>query len=100
MSKKDKLAGGLNSVLGDFKEKRKAGRPKTQTKTVEKESERGTLENETRATFIVNKDLLGQVKSLAYWERLKIKEVVNQALSEHIKRYEKKQGALKPIPKN
>lgn len=98
MSKKN-FTGGLSSLLGDQPEKPKRGRPKTSTREITKSSQEGTKENETRATFIVNEELLDKLKAIAYWDRILIKEVVNTALLEAVAKYEKKNGAVKPIPK-
>ena len=98
MSKKN-FKGGLNSLLGDQPEKPKRGRPVTQTKELNSSSQEGTKEKETRATFIVNEDLLDKLKAIAYWERKLIKEVVDIALQEAVAKYEKKSGDIKPIPK-
>lgn len=98
MSKKN-FTGGLNSLLGDQPEKPKRGRPVTQTKEVTKSSQEGTKENETRATFIINEELLDKLKAIAYWDRVLIKDVVNTALQDVVAKYEKKSGAIKPIPK-
>lgn len=98
MSKKD-FTGGLNSLLGEQPEKPKRGRPVTQTKEITKSSQEGTKDNETRATFIVNEDLLEKLKAIAYWDRVLIKDVVNTALQEIVAKYEKKNGDIKPIPK-
>jgi hypothetical protein len=98
MSKKN-FTGGLNSLLGDQPEKPKRGRPVTQTKEITKSSQEGTKENETRATFIVNEELLDKLKAIAYWDRVLIKDVVNIALQEAVAKYEKKNGDIKPIPK-
>jgi len=98
MSKKN-FTGGLNSLLGDNNEKPKRGRPKTQFKEITKSSQEGTKEKETRATFIVNEELLDKLKALAYWERQLIKEVVDKALQDAVNKYEKKNGDIKPIPK-
>ena len=98
MSKKN-FTGGLNSLLGDQPEKPKSGRPVTQTKEITKSSQEGTKENETRATFIINEELLEKLKAIAYWERVLIKDVINTALQETVAKYEKKSGAIKPIPK-
>jgi hypothetical protein len=98
MSKKN-FTGGLNSLLGDQPEKPKRGRPVTQTKEITKSSQEGTKENETRATFIVNEELLEKLKAIAYWDRRLIKDVVNTALQETVAQYEKKSGEIKPIPK-
>lgn len=98
MSKKN-FTGGLSSLLGDQPEKPKRGRPVTQTKEITKSSQEGTKENETRATFIINKELLDKLKVIAYWDRVLIKDVVNTALQETVAKYEKKNGDIKPIPK-
>ena len=101
MSKKN-FTGGLNSLLGENNKEDKApkvGRPKTQFKKITKSSQEGTKENETRATFIVNEELLDKLKALAYWDRKMIKEVVNTALQDAIDKHEKKNGEIKPIPK-
>ena len=100
---------GLNSLLGDKPEpkkrvtapeptKRKVGRPVTQTKEITKSSQEGTKENETRATFIVKEELLDKLKAIAYWDRVLIKDVVNNALEEVVAKHEKKAGKIKPIP--
>ena len=98
MSKKN-FTGGLDSLLGDQPEKPKRGRPVTQTKEITKSSQEGTKEGETRATFIVKEGLLEKLKAIAYWERILIKEVVTSALEEAVAKYEKRNGAVKPIPK-
>lgn len=98
MSKKN-FTGGLSSLLGEQPKRSKRGRPKTQTKVITKSSQQGTKENETRATFIVNEELLDKLKAMAYWERTLIKEVVNTALQDTVTKYEKKNGPIKPIPK-
>lgn len=97
MAKKD-FSGGLNSLLGDQPEKPKVGRPRTNFKEVTKSSEENTKEGETRATFIINKDLLEKLKGLSYWDRVTIKQVVHTALEEYLSRYEKKNGEIKTKP--
>lgn len=62
----------------------KRGRPKTNFKKVEKTSEQGTKENETRATFIVAKDQLEKIKAVAFWERTSIKDVLGAALDKYL----------------
>ena len=98
MSKKN-FTGGLNSLLGDQPDKPKRGRPVTQTKEITKSSQEGTKENETRATFIINEELLEKLKAIAYWDRVLIKDVINTALQDVVAKYEKKSGDIKPIPK-
>ena len=101
MAKKS-FSGGLNSLLGDAPKGEAApvvAEPKAPKKEITKTSQIGTKEKETRATFIVNEDLLDKMKALAYWDRVLIKDIINQALEEHIARHEKKNGEIKPMPK-
>jgi hypothetical protein len=99
---KKSFSGGLNSLLGDTKQPEQAVEPKAgkaEKKEVTKTSQSGTKVKETRATFIVNEDLLEKMKALAYWDRVLIKDIVNSAIEEHIARHEKKNGEIKEIPK-
>lgn len=100
MAKKS-FSGGLNSLLGDTKaleQVQAVAEPKALKNEITKTSQIGTKENETRATFIVNQELLEKMKALAYWDRVLIKNIINQALEEHITRYEKKNGEIKAMP--
>lgn len=94
MSKKS-FNGGINSVLGETPEQIKKRNSVTASKKITKTSQRGTKENETRATFIVKEELLDKLKSIAYWDRVLIKEVINTALEEAVLKYEKKNGTIK-----
>jgi hypothetical protein len=52
-----------------------------QTKT----SYDGLREGWTRATFILREGYLEKIKSLAYWRRKNIKEVMDDVLEEYLK---------------
>jgi len=52
-----------------------------QTKT----SYDGLREGWTRATFILREDYLEKIKSLAYWKRRNIKEVMDEVFEEYLK---------------
>ena len=52
-----------------------------QTKT----SYDGLREGWTRATFILREDYLEKIKSLAYWKRKNIKEVIDEVFEEYLK---------------
>ena len=93
MSKKD-FKGGLGSLLGDNEKKSKVGRPKTQNKEITKSSQEGTKVNETRATFIVNEDVLAKMKAISKLEGIQYKATVNEAFTRFIKEYEKKKGTI------
>jgi hypothetical protein len=98
MSKKN-FSGGLGSLLGEQPEQKEQGGGKPSTRIITKSSQKGTREGETRATFVVNEELLEKVKAIAYWDRISIKEVLNRALLDAVALYEQEHGAVKPIPK-
>jgi hypothetical protein len=97
--------GGLDSLISKRPTKststkkgelaKRRGRPKTSTKVPKDTTEEGTLPGEKRATFIVKEELLDKVKNIAYWDRVKIKNVLEEALQKHISTWEKKHGPVK-----
>ena len=99
--------GGLDSLIGGVKHQpkkstkaeveapKKRGRPVTVTKVPKDTTEEGTLPGEKRATFIVKEELLEKMKAVAYWDRVKIKEVLDAALEKHVAAWEKKHGPVK-----
>jgi hypothetical protein len=62
-------------------------------------SERGTLPGEKRRGYIVNESLAGKIDATAYWDRIKIKDAVNNAFAEYLANWEKKNGPVKPVPR-
>ena len=61
--------------------------------------ERGTLPGEKRKTYIVNTELANKIDAIAYWDRTTVKEIVNEAFNEKVKKYEKKNGPIKTAGK-
>lgn len=51
-----------------------------------KTTQQGLQDGWTRATFILRKHHLEELKTLAYWERKTIKEVIDEALHSYLKR--------------
>lgn len=47
--------------------------------------EKGLQDGWTRATFVLRKDYLSKLKAVSYWERKKIKEVIDEALRNYLK---------------
>jgi hypothetical protein len=96
---KKSFAGGLNSLLestvieeeneGEIESpsmlKQKRGRPRTSFKTITKATQEGTREGEERATFIVRIALIEKIKAVAFWDRMQIKDVVNNALETYLR---------------
>jgi hypothetical protein len=92
--KKDAIKSGMNLLFSDqdddkstdlvperLEDKPSRGRPKSNFRHVTKTSQIGTRENETRATFIVNERQLEEIKALAHWERITIKEALTEAFN-------------------
>jgi hypothetical protein len=49
-----------------------------------KTTQQGLQDGWTRATFILRKHHLEEIKALAYWERKTIKEVMDEALGAYL----------------
>ena len=47
--------------------------------------EKGLQDGWTRATFILRKEYLKKLKAVSYWDRKKIKEVIDEALGFYLK---------------
>ena len=88
---------GLQSkqeMQGKLITKSRAGRKRTNLREVSKTSQLGTREGWTRATFIMREDSLEKLKSLAFWERRSIKDLMEEVFSSYLKG-----KTIKPIPK-
>lgn len=106
MKRQERQAAGIDALINGTrtdtgKPKSKAGRKRTNYRVPDTASERGTKPGETRFSGIVSKELLQKVKAIAYWQRVPIKQVLEEALTTHVQEYESKTGtAVAPIPKN
>jgi len=47
--------------------------------------EKGLQDGWTRATFVLRKDYLSKLKAVSYWDRKKMKDVIDEALSAYLK---------------
>lgn len=56
-----------------------------------KTTQRGLKDDWTRATFILRKSHLKELKALAYWERKTIKDLLDEILDSYLFRSEFKQ---------
>lgn len=92
MSKKT-FTGGFNTLLGDTKRNKPAqDEPKPQPvkrTEITKSTQEGTYKGEIRATFIIKEDKLETLKALAFWERKKIKDLINECIDLYIQSKEK-----------
>ncbi len=62
----------------------KRGRPRSNFREVTKASQEGLPEHWTRATFIVQEDLLDTLKDYAYTERITIRDAIQEALTQYL----------------
>ena len=78
-----------------------AGRPPRTDKdnSTAPSAEKGTKPGEKRKTYIVKSELADKIDAIAHWDRVGIKDVVNDAFSAKVTSYEKKNGAVKPVRK-
>jgi len=86
MSKDKLFSDNLKPLISGYTDKTKKGRPTTSTA--------GLFAGETRATFIIEIELLEKVKALAYLTTELIKDTVGVALQEAIDKYEKEHGKI------
>jgi hypothetical protein len=47
--------------------------------------EKGLQDGWIRATFVLRKDYLSKLKAVSYWERKKMKQVIDEALQSYLK---------------
>ena len=73
-----------SGLFAPVEERKTAGRPMTNKTIKTNTAQEGLPATLTRATFIVDVELLEVLKNYAYTERLPIKDVVNQALKEYV----------------
>jgi hypothetical protein len=81
------------------KSERGPGRPKTRLHKPVKSAAQGTKEGEEKYSLIIKTELLEKMKGVAYWERLTIKDTFEEAAIDRVKKYEKKSGPLRAVPK-
>lgn len=58
----------------------------------EKEKKKGS---KSMATYTYDKEQLEKIRNLAYWDRVNINEIIYEALSDYLTKYEKKNGEIK-----
>jgi hypothetical protein len=59
-----------------------------------KAQEAKQVQRETKATFVVRYDQLDKLKAISYMERKMIKNVLEEALSLYIQKYEREGGEI------
>lgn len=77
------------------------GRPRRKDKdnTKARSAEKGTKPGEMRKTYLVKIGTADKLERIAYWDRRKVKDVVNDALAAYVTLWEKRNGAPKEVKK-
>ena len=102
--KKDLNEEELTEALSD-EETRTAIKELRERKIANQKAGRGrprneNSDNETRMTFVVNKEQLEKIREIGYRERLFTKEILFEALGNYIHDYEDKNGEVIPSGKS
>lgn len=84
MSKKNFIA-SFDNLLGEQGGSKKQGSKQEANKTV--------------TTIITDPETLQKIRGIAYWDRIRIKDVINQALKAYIDNYEATKGVIQIVPK-
>ncbi len=94
---------GINSLLGSNREISDNQEQENNFTSFQKEIKgsvkAGLKEGETRATLILNEDIVSKLKAVSYWDRVPLKVIMNNALNAFIISYEEKNGKIKPSQK-
>lgn len=78
-------------------EKKKVGRPRNERLVRDNSLQEGLPPEYTRATFIIEKELLDTLKDYAYTERMSIKRVMNEVIRDFVEnKVDKKKLLHKP----
>lgn len=64
--------------------------PANNSQLIKRTSQKGLRVGWTRVTFILKEEHVERLKSLAYWERSTIKDIVDEALSMYLENTKKK----------
>jgi hypothetical protein len=94
--------GSISKIREKVEQKKAAGqltvgRPKREDKDNANapSAEKGTKPGEMRKTYLVSKQLDDKINAIAYWDRKTVKQIINDALSNYVAGYEKKNGEVK-----
>ena len=81
----------------NLNERKSPGRPSRTDKDnkAAASAEKGTKPGDKRKTYIVQSELADKIDAIAYWDRVSIKDVVNEAFTNKVNTYEKANGPIK-----
>lgn len=98
MAKKEKFNVENSGLFGSMEtpETPKIGRPRNEKIVRDNPVQEGLTAEYTRATFIVEVELLDKLKDHAYTERLSLKDLINKILREYLETVDEKTLLRRP----
>ncbi len=98
MAKKEKFNVENSGLFGSMEtpETPKIGRPRNEKIVRDNPVQEGLTAEYTRATFIVEVELLDKLKDHAYTERLSLKDLINKILKEYLETVDEKTLLRRP----
>lgn len=104
---KKKIEGkGINSLITSTLPKLNEGTPPAPSSAAQSpgpqeknKPQYKTKDNEVRATFLVKEDFNEKIKSYAYFNRVLVKDIIDEALDNWIREIEAAGGPIRMLPK-
>ena len=83
--------------MAKSEDKKRLGRPNKSNKDhlTASSAEKGTAAGYMRKTFLVKIELAQKFDAMAFWDRKTVKDVLQEAMSNYILTWEKKNGTVK-----
>ncbi len=75
-------------------QKKSVGRPRIHTHETTSTSQEGLREGLTRMTFIVSQEKQDKLKYISYFERMSIRQILDEAIEDYINKYEEQVGPI------
>ena len=75
-------------------QKKSVGRPRIHTHETTSTSQEGLREGLTRVTFIVSQEKQDKLKYISYFERMSIRQILDEAIEDYINKYEEQVGPI------
>lgn len=88
------VGAGGGSPQGKPQESRPVGRPRIHNHPISTTSQSGLREGLTRMTFIVDEVKQDKLKYISYFERLSIRQILDEAIDDYIAKYESQAGPI------
>lgn len=75
-------------------DKKSVGRPRIHTGRTTSTSQQGLSDGLTRMTFIISQEKQDKLKYISYFERLSIRQILDEAIEDYLNKYEQQFGKI------